>query len=74
MSSRIEAPSIAMDTDDPLLEIIAHLGAALMQADYTDDQIIIGHVRSAHHIATTLRRAPAHEEQSEPGRRATENT
>ncbi len=42
---------------DVLLEIIGHLGAALSQALPTDDQIIMGHVRQAHDLATMLRRA-----------------
>ena len=52
------APGIAKD---PLLEIIAHLGAALIQADPTDDPIIIGHVRSAHELTIELRRHAARE-------------
>lgn len=58
MSGQDQAPSIVPADEDQLLEIIAHLGAALMQADFTDDPIIIGHVRSAHSIATAIHRAP----------------
>jgi hypothetical protein len=54
------SPPIAPDNEaDPLLEIIAHLGAALIQSDFTDDQIIIEHVRSAHQMAIGLRREAA---------------
>jgi hypothetical protein len=35
------------------------LGAALIQSDFTDDQIIIEHVRSAHQMAIGLRREAA---------------
>ena len=51
------SPSIAPDQpEDPLLEIIAHLGAALIQSQPTDDPIIIGHVRRAHNLAVDCRR------------------
>jgi hypothetical protein len=53
------APSIAPTDDDQLLEIIAHLGAALIQAGSADDQIIIDHVRSNHRLALDLRHASA---------------
>lgn len=57
-----ESPSITPEiAQDPLLEIIAHLGAALIQADPTDDPIIIGHVRSAHELTIELRRRAARE-------------
>jgi hypothetical protein len=59
MSGQNHAPSIVPADEDQLLEIIAHLGAALIQADFTDDPIIIGHVRSAHSLATAILRAPA---------------
>lgn len=39
------------EPDNHLVEVISHLGAALMQADHTDDQIIIEHVRAAHALA-----------------------
>ncbi|MDB5616119.1 hypothetical protein [Tardiphaga sp.] len=57
----LHSPSIApsIGHEDTLLEIIAHLGAALIQADYTDDQIIIGHIRSAHRLALDLREEAA---------------
>jgi hypothetical protein len=54
-----KSPSIVPDRDDPLLEIIAHLGAALIQSNVTDDQIIIEHVRSAHRLALDFRQAAA---------------
>jgi hypothetical protein len=52
------SPSIAPD-QDPLLEIIAHLGAALSQSIPSDDPIIIEHVRDAHQLALELRRGAA---------------
>lgn len=39
-----------------LLEIMGHLGAALIQQAPSDDQIIMGHVRDANDIATKLYR------------------
>jgi hypothetical protein len=57
MSGQNEAPSI-VPADHLLQEIIAHLGAALMQVDRTDDPIIVGHVRSAHSLATALSHVP----------------
>jgi hypothetical protein len=59
MPGQDQAPSIVPADESQLLEVIAHLGAALMQADFTDDPIIIGHVRSAHSIATAIHRSPA---------------
>jgi hypothetical protein len=59
MSGQDQVPSIVPADESQLLEIIALLGAALMQADFTDDPIIIGHVRSAHSIATAIHRSPA---------------
>ena len=56
MSVQDQAPSIAPSQDDPLLEIIAHLGAALIQSDASDDPIILEHVRSAHQLALDIRR------------------
>jgi hypothetical protein len=54
------SPSIAPNaSDQDLLEIITHLGAALIQAAPTDDVIIIDHVRSAHRLALDLRRDAA---------------
>lgn len=38
-------------------EIVAHLGAAISQSLPSDDQIIMGHVRSAHEYALILKRA-----------------
>ena len=60
------APSIVPADKGQLLEVIAHLGAALMQADFTDDPIIIGHIRSAHIIATAIHRAPIREASDAP--------
>jgi len=42
---------------DVIAEIIAHLGAAVMQSVSSDDQIIMSHVRSALELAHLLRRA-----------------
>lgn len=42
---------------DVIAEIIAHLGAAVSQSISTDDQIIMGHVRSALSMAHLLRSA-----------------
>jgi hypothetical protein len=57
MPSQDFGPSIVPDNDH-LLEIIAHLGAALIQVDQNDDPIIIGHVKSAHELAMAMRRGP----------------
>lgn len=43
--------------EDQIREIMAHLGSALGQSDYTDDQIIIGPVRSAHDLALNVLRS-----------------
>ncbi len=40
---------------DKLVQIIGHLGAALMQESSSDDKIIMGHVRDACQLATNLR-------------------
>lgn len=45
-----------MSTEDALIEIIGHLGAALMQRAPSDDQIIAEHIDAALAIATNLRR------------------
>lgn len=42
---------------DVIAEIIAHLGAAVMQSLPSDDKIIMGHVRSALDFARLLRSA-----------------
>lgn len=39
-----------------LSEVVSHLKCALTQAQPSDDQIVIGHVRSAHEMATMLLR------------------
>jgi hypothetical protein len=39
-----------------LEEVVAHLGAALMQTSPSDDQIIIEHVREAHRFAQSALR------------------
>lgn len=38
----------------PVEEALGHLGAALMQAAPSDDQIIMDHVRNAHAILLNL--------------------
>lgn len=43
-------------SETQLLEIMGHLGAALIQQSFSDDQIIMGHVRDANDIATKLYR------------------
>ncbi|MGB5902516.1 MAG: hypothetical protein WBH00_06650 [Xanthobacteraceae bacterium] len=45
--------------ENQLREVVAHLGSALGQSDYTDDQIIIGHLRSAHDLALNVLRSGA---------------
>lgn len=37
-------------------EVIAHLGAAIMQSTDRDDRIIMDHVKAAHEIAKIVRR------------------
>jgi hypothetical protein len=44
-------------TEIAIDEAIAHLGAALVQTVPSDDQIIIGHVRSAYTALIIARRA-----------------
>lgn len=43
------------DIDRRFLEIIGHLGAALIQQAPSDDKIIMGHVRDAHALLSVLR-------------------
>ena len=57
-----QSPSIVPMDDDPLYEVISHLGAVLMQAERNDDPIIIEHVRSAHGIAVRLYRKSQREQ------------
>ena len=45
-----------IDIETQLLEIMGHLGAALIQQAPSDDQIIMGHVREANDVATKLYR------------------
>lgn len=47
----------AVGQQDQLREVLAHLGSALGQSDYTDDQIIIGYLRSAHDLALNVLRS-----------------
>jgi hypothetical protein len=51
------ARNVAAGTTPKVEEIIGHLGAILMQTAPSDDQIIIGHVRKAHELATALQRS-----------------
>jgi hypothetical protein len=55
------SPSIAQNlaptaNDDAVLEIVGHLGAALIAAAPSDDPIIIEHIRAAHGLALDLYR------------------
>jgi hypothetical protein len=61
MSNQDRAPSIIPGDVDQLSEIIAHLGAALMQVHPSDDPIIIGHVKTAHELAVALRYPARHD-------------
>lgn len=45
-----------MNTEARLLEIIGHLGAAVIQRAPSDDKIIMDHVQDAYEIALQLRR------------------
>lgn len=45
-----------MNTNERLLEIIGHLGAAVIQRAPSDDKIIMDHVQDAYDIAVKLRR------------------
>jgi hypothetical protein len=48
--------AIAAGPHDLLNEIIAHLGASIIQSVPTDDQIIMDHVKAAHELAKAARR------------------
>jgi hypothetical protein len=50
-----QSPTLAPEQDASLIEVIAHLGAALTQALPSDDAIIMGHIRTAHAIAVQMR-------------------
>jgi hypothetical protein len=43
--------------DERLLDVIGHLGAALVQSTDRDDPIIMGHVQSANDLLVDLRRS-----------------
>lgn len=58
--SEPRSPSIA-PYDDPLYEVVSHLGAILMQVDPRHDAIIIEHVQAAHQIALDLHRKAVQE-------------
>ena len=45
-----------MTPDERLLEIIGHLGAAVIQRARCDDEIIMDHVQDAYDLAVKLRR------------------
>jgi len=51
---------------DLVLSAIGHLGAALIQSVPEDNGIIIGHIRSAHALLTTLTKATRAETQAAP--------
>lgn len=54
------SPSIAPDVDvaelgpDALLDLIGHLGAALIQSDKISDLTVVDHLLSAHRLALDL--------------------
>jgi hypothetical protein len=54
------SPSIAPDVDvaelgpDALLDLIGHLGAALIQSDKISDPTVVDHLHSAHRLALDL--------------------
>ena len=48
------APLASPSPCDILEQIVGHLGAAVMQALPSDDQIILDHVRRAHELAKLL--------------------
>lgn len=50
-------PEASNALEAQLLEVIGHLGAALIQQAPSDDKIIMDHVRDAHDIAVQVRRA-----------------
>jgi hypothetical protein len=56
------APNVTIDVGTKLYaareQIVGHLGAALMQALPSDDQIIMGHVKDAYELAVALPRSP----------------
>lgn len=45
-----------MTVEELLTEIMAHLGASIIQSVPTDDQIIMDHVKAAHELAKVARR------------------
>ncbi|RYH67984.1 MAG: hypothetical protein EON54_03225 [Alcaligenaceae bacterium] len=56
LSPSIAPDIIPADNDHAVLEIVGHLGAALIQAAPSDDPIIIEHIRAAHGLALNLYR------------------
>lgn len=54
------SPSITADMDaaklgpDALLDLVGHLGAALIQSDKITDPTVIDHLQSAHRLALDL--------------------
>ncbi|WP_398474407.1 hypothetical protein [Tardiphaga sp.] len=54
------SPSIAPDIDaanlgpDALLDLVGHLGAALIQSDKITDPTVVCHLQSAHRLALDL--------------------
>lgn len=57
---------IELNTDECLLEIIGHLGAAITQSLPEDDQIIMRHVQSAHDFAVSLRHSLLEQSKQQP--------
>lgn len=54
------SPSIAPEIDaaalgpDALLDLVGHLGAALIQSDKITDPVVLDHLQSAHRLALDL--------------------
>jgi len=54
------SPSIVPDMDvaelgpDALLDLVGHLGAALIQSDKITDRVVVDHLQSAHRLALDL--------------------
>lgn len=57
--SHLTAADALSEWQTELDEVIAHLGAAIIQSISTDDQIIMDHVKSAHEILKIVRRRAA---------------
>lgn len=53
-SPQVASGSIAPANPDVLLELVGHLGAALIQSDKITDPAVRDHVQSAHRLALDL--------------------